>query len=194
MSFDDYFNEATEMPEDSSEYSSDGDFWDDDYTWTMDALHHHDDGNDAGMGHLAEHEIAEHDTAEHEIVEHEYDENRDAAEHELAEHQYDENRDEIKITPEVQHAVDAYLKEVEHQALSDLVPLLPVKKDHDHDGEERDSETLVREELEAVTHDEIKQIEQASSSEHVTADTEEILVEQPFDEQEFMNYVIKLVI
>jgi len=123
MSFDDYFNEATEMHDDSSDYSSDGDFWDDDYTWTMDALHHHEDGNDTGMGHVA----AERDNEKHET-----------AEHEIVEHDYDENRDEIKITPEVEQAVDAYLKEVEHQALSELVPLLPVKKDHDHDGEERD--------------------------------------------------------
>lgn len=40
MSFDDYFNEAPEILDDSSDYSSDGDFWDDDYTWTMDALRH----------------------------------------------------------------------------------------------------------------------------------------------------------
>ena len=80
MSFDDYFNEATEMLDDSSDYSSDGDFWDDDYTWTMDALHHHDDGNDAGVGHVAEHDIAE---------------------HEIEEHDYDENHDGIKISPEV---------------------------------------------------------------------------------------------
>ena len=46
----------------------------------MDALHHHDDGNDAGMGHVAEHDIAE---------------------HEIEEHDYDENHDGIKISPEV---------------------------------------------------------------------------------------------
>ena len=41
MSFDDYFNEAPEIDENEANFTSDSDdFWDDEYSWTMDALHH----------------------------------------------------------------------------------------------------------------------------------------------------------
>ena len=73
------------------------------------------------------------------------------------------------------------MEEVEKQALSDLVPLLEKKGD----AKEEILPTLTESGASA------EKIESGASTENDEVDG---VPEQPFDEQEFMNYVIKLVI
>jgi len=195
MSFDSFFDEAgtfNEVPEEDAENDTyDYEFnedalWDDDYDWHAPTAHHED------MNEVNPHLV--------ESVEHDMGHLPSLAD--LIERASEKPMH--PMTVEEHLAADTYLKAVEEQALHDLVPLLPtyVAEHVEHhplpEVEFANSDGAVEEIVgHVIHHDEpaIMAEEEAEMEDHARDENRDGVDNvNTFSEQDFMNYVIKLVI
>ena len=188
MSFDSFFDEAGTFnnadAEDAVNDANIGTFdedsmWDDDYDWTAGALRH-EDFNEVNPHFIHEEEKPLPSLAD--LI--------DKASEKPMEH----------MSAEAHLAADAYLKAVEEQALHDLVPLLPsyVAEEVESHGLPEVQYADSEETGHAIHRDEdpVFELEEEGEIEGHAPDENQDGVDNvnTFSEQDFMNYVIKLVI